>query len=40
LDEIKQKYANAKTEITLEQAMKDADVFIGLRRAMLSLLKW
>ena len=30
LDELKAKFANAKGEITLEQAMKDADVFIGL----------
>ena len=30
LDELKQKFANAKGEITLDQAMKDADVFIGL----------
>lgn len=30
LDELKSKFANAKGEITLEQAMKDADVFIGL----------
>lgn len=30
LDELKKKFANAKTDITLEQAMKDADVFIGL----------
>lgn len=30
LDELKVKFANAKNEITLEQAMKDADVFIGL----------
>ena len=30
LDELKSKFANAKSEITLEQAMKDADVFIGL----------
>ncbi|HKZ67463.1 MAG TPA: NADP-dependent malic enzyme, partial [Chitinophagaceae bacterium] len=30
LDELKIKFANAKTDITLEQAMKDADVFIGL----------
>src|SRR6266487_2036314 len=30
LDEMKQKYANAKDEMTLDQAMKDADVFIGL----------
>src|SRR5258706_7177001 len=30
LEEFKQKFANAKTEMTLEQAMKDADVFIGL----------
>lgn len=30
LDETKQKFANAKGEISLEQAMKDADVFIGL----------
>lgn len=30
LDELKAKFANAKTDITLEQAMKDADVFIGL----------
>ncbi|MCR6721132.1 MAG: phosphate acyltransferase [Chitinophagaceae bacterium] len=30
LDDIKKKFANAKGEITLEQAMKDADVFIGL----------
>jgi malate dehydrogenase (oxaloacetate-decarboxylating)(NADP+) len=30
LDEFKLKYANAKSEMTLAQAMKDADVFIGL----------
>ncbi len=30
LEEFKQKFANARTEITLVQAMKDADVFIGL----------
>jgi malate dehydrogenase (oxaloacetate-decarboxylating)(NADP+) len=30
MDELKQKFANAKTDITLDQAMKDADVFIGL----------
>ncbi|OSZ80631.1 NADP-dependent malic enzyme [Chitinophagaceae bacterium IBVUCB2] len=30
LEAFKQKFANAKTEITLAQAMKDADVFIGL----------
>lgn len=30
LEEFKLKFANAKGEITLEQAMKDADVFIGL----------
>lgn len=30
LDELKVRFANAKNEITLEQAMKDADVFIGL----------
>lgn len=30
LDETKKKFANAKGEISLEQAMKDADVFIGL----------
>ncbi|MBC7946564.1 MAG: NADP-dependent malic enzyme, partial [Chitinophagaceae bacterium] len=30
MDEGKQKFANAKGEMTLEQAMKDADVFIGL----------
>jgi malate dehydrogenase (oxaloacetate-decarboxylating)(NADP+) len=30
LDSIKEKFANAKGEISLEQAMKDADVFIGL----------
>lgn len=30
LEEFKQKFANAKSEMTLEQAMKDADVFIGL----------
>ena len=30
LDELKAKFANAKSEMTLEQAMKDADVFIGL----------
>jgi malate dehydrogenase (oxaloacetate-decarboxylating)(NADP+) len=30
LEEFKQKFANAKGEMTLEQAMKDADVFIGL----------
>jgi len=30
LDELKVKFANTKQDITLEQAMKDADVFIGL----------
>jgi malate dehydrogenase (oxaloacetate-decarboxylating)(NADP+) len=30
LDEFKLKYANAKSEMMLAQAMKDADVFIGL----------
>src|SRR5215469_249299 len=30
LDEIKQKFANAKGEMTLAEAMKDSDVFIGL----------
>ena len=30
LEDFKLKYANAKDEMTLEQAMKDADVFIGL----------
>lgn len=30
LDEAKKKFANAKGEMTLEQALKDADVFIGL----------
>jgi malate dehydrogenase (oxaloacetate-decarboxylating)(NADP+) len=30
LEEFKLKFANAKEEITLAQAMKDADVFIGL----------
>jgi malate dehydrogenase (oxaloacetate-decarboxylating)(NADP+) len=30
LDEFKRKFATAKSEMTLEQAMKDADVFIGL----------
>ena len=30
LEDFKLKYANAKSEITLETAMKDADVFIGL----------
>ena len=30
LDELKTKFANAKGEMSLEQAMKDADVFIGL----------
>ncbi len=30
LEEFKQKFANAKHEMTLAQAMKDADVFIGL----------
>src|SRR5687768_12803189 len=30
MDDIKKKFANAKGEISLEQAMKDADVFIGL----------
>lgn len=30
LDDIKKKFANAKGDISLEQAMKDADVFIGL----------
>ena len=30
IDELKQSYANAKGEMTLAEAMKDADVFIGL----------
>ena len=30
LDDIKKKFAHAKGEMTLEQAMKDCDVFIGL----------
>ena len=30
VDEMKQQYANAKGEMTLAEAMKDADVFIGL----------
>jgi malate dehydrogenase (oxaloacetate-decarboxylating)(NADP+) len=30
LDEAKKKFANVKGEMTLEQALKDADVFIGL----------
>ena len=30
LDELKKQYANAKEQMTLEEAMKDADVFIGL----------
>jgi malate dehydrogenase (oxaloacetate-decarboxylating)(NADP+) len=30
LDEIKQKYVNAGSEMTLMEALKDADVFIGL----------
>ncbi|HEU4575518.1 MAG TPA: NADP-dependent malic enzyme [Chitinophagaceae bacterium] len=30
LEDFKKKFANAKEDITLEQAMKDADVFIGL----------
>ncbi|HEU5168793.1 MAG TPA: NADP-dependent malic enzyme [Chitinophagaceae bacterium] len=30
VDELKQQYANAKEEMTLAEAMKDADVFIGL----------
>jgi len=30
IDELKQQYANAKGEMTLAEAMKDADVFIGL----------
>jgi malate dehydrogenase (oxaloacetate-decarboxylating)(NADP+) len=30
MDEGKQPFANAKSEISLDQAMKDADVFIGL----------
>lgn len=30
IDELKQSYANAKSEMTLAEAMKDADVFIGL----------
>ena len=30
LEEMKQKFANAKNEMTLAEAMKDADVFIGL----------
>src|SRR5215510_9152100 len=30
VDEMKQQYANAKSEMTLAEAFKDADVFIGL----------
>ena len=30
LDELKKEYANAKSHMTLAEAMKDADVFIGL----------
>jgi malate dehydrogenase (oxaloacetate-decarboxylating)(NADP+) len=30
LEEFKQRFANAKTDMTLAEAMKDADVFIGL----------
>jgi malate dehydrogenase (oxaloacetate-decarboxylating)(NADP+) len=30
MDDMKQKLANATTEMTLEQALKDADVFVGL----------
>ncbi|MFI5132792.1 MAG: NADP-dependent malic enzyme [Chitinophagales bacterium] len=30
IDELKQQYANAKNDMTLLEAMKDADVFIGL----------
>ena len=30
LDELKKEYANAKSQMTLTEAMKDADVFIGL----------
>ena len=30
IDELKQSYANAKGDMTLAEAMKDADVFIGL----------
>ena len=30
LEEFKQKFANAKEDMTLDKAMKDADVFIGL----------
>ena len=30
IDELKHQYANAKNEMTLAEAMKDADVFIGL----------
>lgn len=30
IDELKQNYANGKPDVTLAQAMKDADVFIGL----------
>jgi malate dehydrogenase (oxaloacetate-decarboxylating)(NADP+) len=30
IDELKHQYANAKEEMTLAEAMKDADVFIGL----------
>src|SRR5882757_1191352 len=30
MEEFKQKFANAKGEMSLDQAMKDADVFIGL----------
>lgn len=33
MEEFKQKFANGKVDITLEQAMKDADVFIGLSAA-------
>jgi len=34
------KFANAKGEMTLAQAMKDADVFIGLSAAIPSQLIW
>ena len=30
LDELKKEYVNAKSHMTLAEAMKDADVFIGL----------
>ena len=30
IDELKFQYANAKGEMTLAEALKDADVFIGL----------